>query len=155
MTRSVVITRYLAISLRVVTIVHMVVILAVVAVSVVGDVRVNIRLIMTQIHRSRSVVVMRIIVPVVRRTPRVVTRTPPVREHRRSTYKHRANVVVGAIDERSTDNLNIRRSVTHLCCQCCHVLENVLCQYSLNNNHVVITLYNLHNTQIVNISVAV
>ena len=52
--------------MRVVAVVHMVVVLAVVAVLVVGDVGVYIRLIMTQIDRSRTVVVVGVVIPIVR-----------------------------------------------------------------------------------------
>ena len=52
--------------MRVVAVVHMVVVLAVVAVLVVGDVGVYIRLIVTQIDRNRTVVVVGVVIPIVR-----------------------------------------------------------------------------------------
>ena len=52
--------------MRVVAVVRMVVVLAVVAVLVVGDVGVHIRLIVTQIDRSRAVVVVGVVIPIVR-----------------------------------------------------------------------------------------
>ena len=155
MTGLIVVTSHLAVGAGVIRVMHMVVIFAVVAVSVVGDVRVYIRLIMTQINRSRSVVVMRIIVPIVRRTPWIVMRHSPTSEHRRRAYKHRTNVVVGTIDVRSADNLHIRSRVTHLYCQSSHILEDIVRQHSLDDNHVVKTVHSLNNAQIINISVTV
>lgn len=155
MTRLIVVAHHAGACTAVVGIMHAVVKLAVVAVFVIADIRVHICLIMTQIHRSRLVVVVRIVVPVIRRTPGVVTRSPPVREHRRSAHKNRTNVVVGSIHIRRTDNLHVRRSVTHLHGQRSHILEDVLRQHSLNNDDVVVAVDSLHNTQIINISVAV
>ena len=134
---------------------HVVVVLAVVAVAVIGDIGIHIRLIMAQINRSRSVVVMGVVVPVIGRTPRVVTRSSPVRKDRRCAHKDGANIVVDAIDIGRTDDLHIRRSVTHLCGQRGYILEDVRCQHSLDNDDVVVTVDSLHNTQIINISVAV
>ena len=155
MTGFIVITRHLAVGAGVIRVMHMVVIFAVVAVLVVSDVRVHISLIMTQVNRSRLVIVMRIIVPIVRRTPWIVMRHSPTSEHRRRAYKHRTNVVVGTIDVRSADNLHIRCRVTHLYRQSSHVLEDIMRQYCLDNNHVVKTVHSLNNAQIINISVSV
>ena len=134
---------------------HTVIVLAVVAVLVVRDVRVHIRLIMTQIHRCRFMIVVRIVVPIVRRTPGVVMGHSPAREHRRRAHKHRTYVVVRTVHIRCADNLHIRRGVTHLGGQGRHILEDVMRQHSLDDNDVVVTVHHLHNTQIINISVVV
>lgn len=155
MTRLIVSARHLRTRTRVVAIVHTVIKLTMIAVLVVCDIRVHIRLIMTQIHRSRPMVVVGIVVPIIRRTPGVVTRSPPMRKHRRSAHKNRTNIVVHTIDIRRADDLHVRRSITHLCGQCGHVLEDVRCQHSLNNHYVIVALDSLYNTQIINISVAV
>ena len=100
-------------------------------------------------------VIVGIVVPIIRRTPRVVIICPPAGIDGRSAYKNGAHIVVRTIHIRRTDNLHIRRLVVHLCGQSCYVLENILRQHRLNNNHMVISIDRLYHTQIVHIPVTV
>ena len=148
-------TRHLRTCSRVVAIVYTIIELTAVAIPVVGDIRVHIRLIVAQINRCRLMIVVRVIIPIIRRTPWMIMRHSPTGKHGRSTHKNGANIVVGAVDIRCTDDLHIRSGITHLCRQGGYVLENVLRQHCLDNHHVIVAVYSLHNTQIINISIAI
>ena len=82
---------------RIVGIMNTLIVLTVVAVLVVHKESRHIRLIVTQVNRSGTMVMVGIVVPIIRRTPRVVIICPPAGIDGRSAYKNGAHIVVRTI----------------------------------------------------------
>lgn len=110
--------------------------------------------------RSAVVIVRREVAKVIRRLPAgiaVIVAMIAV-EQRRTANKYRLNDVVSAIDIRITDHLYVRRSVEARAAfdyESGHILEDVLCQHSLNHIKVVVAVHCLHHAKIIHIAIPV
>lgn len=127
----------------------------VVAVVVMLHERMYILLIMTEMVRSMMAVVVREVIPVVRRTPVDVFRTAEAVEQRRTFVEHRLDDIVRTVDIRRTNHLNIRRGKSHLYNERGYVLINVRGQHGLDEQHVGAAFKGLKHTEIIDIPIVV
>lgn len=99
-----------AIRLHVLVVVRVVIvgrIVAMVAVVMIVHIRLDIGLIMAQVHRLRILVIRREITVIVCRYPRRIARTIQVVPDRRTLYPYRTNDIARTVDIRITDNLYV------------------------------------------------
>lgn len=128
------------------------------AVAVVAHKRAHVGLVVAEEKRGRVLVVRREVPPVPRRMPDpvVVGEIVEMVEDRRPDHEERIEDVVRAVDERGTDNLYVpllgRRGLHH---DGGDVLEHVLGQHCLDDEHVVVSLDSLYDAQVVNVAVSV
>lgn len=127
----------------------------VVAVVVVLHERMYILLIMTEMIRSMMAVVVREVIPVVRRTPVDVFRTAEAVEQRRALVEHRLDDIARTIDVRRTNHLNIRRGKSHLHNERSYVLIDISRQHRLDEQYVSTALQGLKHAKVVDIAVVV
>ena len=125
------------------------------AIMVIVHVGVHVSLVMVEVERFRALVITGPVVVVIRRNPNCVVRPSVNIPHRRAFDKHRSYHIIVAIQIAVTDNLDVQSVRTPLGYQCCHVLEDARRQTILYQECMVITLPNLYNTQIINVSVTI
>lgn len=125
------------------------------AVVVVLHVRGYVRLVMSEVIGSMIAVVVREVIPVVRRTPIDVVCTTETVEQRRALVVDRLDDIVNAIYVRCTYNLHIRRAIAHFYDYGSYILIDVCCQHGLNEQDVVVALNGLQDAQVVDIAVVV
>ena len=130
-------------------------IVAMVTIVMIVHIRLHIRLIMTDIHRFRILVVRREIAIVISRNPRCVPYLIQVSPYRRTFNPNRTNDILCAIDIRIAYDLYVQVCWACLCIQRCDILEDIRSQTSLNQIDVPISLNRLQYTQIIHISVTV
>lgn len=155
MTRLEVSARHRRRGAAIVRVMGAVVILAAVAVVVIGHVCVHIGLIMAQVDRCRTVVAAGVVVPIVGRNPDGISVSAEVCEHRRRADVDGAHVVVRTVDIRRADDLHVGGRVTHLNGERGHVLEDIRREDGLDQDDVVVALDGLDNAEVVDITVAV
>lgn len=95
------------------------------------------------------------VVPIIWGTPRAIAMCVYITEQWRCLHKHGLHDISRTIDVRLANNLAVRSGITHLKCQGSYILEYVWCQDSLNYENMIITIDNLHDTQVVDITVAI
>lgn len=128
------------------------------AVAVVVHICADICLVMSEMKRSRMLVVWREMSPVPRRAPDavIVGEIVEVVEDRRSYQEERIEDVIRSVDERSAYDLD----VPALAGRSLHdygrdILEYVLGKHCLDDEHVVVALHCLDDAEVVNITVPV
>ena len=112
-------------------------------------------LIMPQMIRRMVSIVMREMIPVVRRTPVRICRTAKAVEQRRTFVEHRFDNIIRTVNIWRTYNLHIRRSIAHLHNQSCHILIDIGGEHSLNEHHVRTSVQGLKYAQVVNVTVVI
>lgn len=127
-----------------------------VAISVVAHKGVYVSVVVSVIYGSRMSVVRREMIPMPGRAPdSVCGHVKQMSIDQRGGHEYRTHDVVGTIDIRITDDLDIRIHLGCLSYYGSNVLIDVFCKYSLNQNDVIVTLDSLENSQIVYVTVTV
>ena len=140
---------------HVVVIVVMVNVINAMAIVVVLHICSHVCLIMPQMIRRMVSIVMREMIPVVRRTPVRICRTAKAVEQRRTIVEHRFDNIIRTVNIWRTYNLHIRRSIAHLHNQSCHILIDIGGEYSLNEHHVRTSVQGLKYAQVVDVTIVI
>lgn len=112
-------------------------------------------LVVTKVIRSMMSVVVREVIPVIRRAPMCVHRTAETVEQRRAFVEHRLKDISRTVDIRRTDNLYVRRRETHLNNKRSYVLIDVSSQNGLDEQHMGAAVKRLKHTQVIDVPVVV
>ena len=127
----------------------------VVAVVVILHERAYVSLVVTKVVRSMMSVVVREVIPVIRRAPMCVHRTAETVKQRRAFVEHRLKDISRTVDIRRTDNLYVRRRETHLNNKRCYVLIDISSQNGLDKQHMGAAVKRLKHTQVIDVPVVV
>lgn len=112
-------------------------------------------LVVTKVIRSMMSVVVREVIPVIRRAPMCVHRTAETVKQRRAFVEHRLKDITCSVDIWRTDNLYVRRREPHLNNKRCYVLIDISSQNGLDEQHMGAAVKRLKHTKVIDIPVVV
>lgn len=116
----------------------------------------HISLIVTEVQRCGTLVERREVIPVPGRPPGRVAGSVEVVEDRGPGHEYRIEVIIGTIDIRCSDDLDIYRLGSRgFCHDCGDVLIEICPKHCLDDKHVGVVLDSLDNPQVINIAVSV
>ena len=122
---------------------------------VIRHIRRHVCLIVVQIDRSRTRVIGRIVVVIIRRTPYGIRCATIDIPHRRTFHEHRTDNIVISVQIPVAHHLHIQRAGSALRYQRGYVLEHTRGYTRLNKQGMIVPAVGLYHTQVVDPSVAV
>lgn len=128
----------------------------IVTITMVGHIGRHTRIVVAIGFGSRVRIGRRIVIPVVRRTPRIVAIRTQAGIDKRSAGEHRLNDILGTIDVGGTNHLYIASTIgRNISNNSSYILIYIVGQNSLNQEYVVVSTNSLQYTQIVDIAIAI
>lgn len=126
------------------------------AIAVILHIHIHITHIVGLVLRCTLDIACRIVIPIIRRTPRRIVIATQRRVDHRCTNNHRLDDIIGTIEIRRTDHLDIARTRhRYLRRQGSNILEVVGTQHRLDIIDMSITRYRLQHTQIINETITI